>query len=184
MRKQHDTWKLRLILSILALAASLASLLLLGYGCVTSGEAQAREPGVVGDAGYEAGLQPVSLQADDAQGFPFRLFELLDGYSGYQAGVLPDSFSQEVIDPLEIGCMETYSAQGVVGMACMGDAPDVLAQVSEVLQSRGWVLADDGNGSSGRTFIKSQGRYRWAFISCSQMSESVSLWVAYTCVGG
>ncbi|MGN0262079.1 MAG: hypothetical protein ACI4B9_04425 [Eggerthellaceae bacterium] len=135
------------------------------------------------NAGFEAGVQQVSLQADDAQGLPFRLFELLDGYSGYQVGVLPDSFSQEAIDPSEIGCVETYSAQGVVGMACTGNATDVLARASEALQSRGWVLADEGSGSSGRTFIKSQGKYRWAFVSCSQMPESASLWIAYTCDG-
>lgn len=183
MKKQHDTWKLRLILSILTLATSLATLVLLGYGCVTAKEAQAREPGILGSAESETGLQPVSFQTDDAQGLPFRLFELLDGYSGYQVGTLPESFSREVIDPLEIGCSETYSAQGVVGMVCMGDSADVLARASEALQSHGWMLADEGNGASGRTFIKSQGRYRWAFVSCSQVSGSASLWIAYTCDG-
>lgn len=183
MKKQHDTWKLRLILSILTLATSLATLLLLGYGCVTAEEAQARETELTEEMGSGAGLRQASLQTDDAQGVPFRLFELLDGYSGYQVGVLPESFPREVIDPSEIGCSETYSAQGVVGMACMGDAADVLVRASEALQSRGWILADEGNGASGRTFVKSQGKYRWAFVSCSQVSGSASLWIAYTCDG-
>ena len=104
MKKQHDTWKLRLILSILTLATSLATLLLLGYGCVTAEEAQAREPELTEEMGSGAGLRQASLQTDDAQGVPFRLFELLDGYSGYQVGVLPESFPREVIDPSEIGC--------------------------------------------------------------------------------
>lgn len=183
MKKKHLIWKLRLIFSVLTLIASLATLLLLGYGCVTAKEAQAGETELMGDTGSGTDVQPASFQMDNAQKLPFRLFELLDGYSGYQVGVLPESFSREVIDPSEIGCSETYSAQGVVGMACTGDAPDILARASEVLQSRGWVLADDGSGASGRTFIKSQGRYRWAFVSCSQVSESASLWIAYTCNG-
>lgn len=116
---------------------------------------------------------------EGAQNAPFAIFRLLDGFSDYESSSLPKGFAEEVLDPSGVACTACYCAEGVVGMLCKGESEGVLADAAAALEERGWLAVDGGGGVDGLTFSKDEGRYRWVYLACSQVSGSSSLWVVY-----
>lgn len=125
-----------------------------------------------------------SRYLEDGGWVPLALFSLLDGYSDYEANALPDRFSEEVLGPDDLeGCVSCHCSDGVVGMVFEGNSADTLDAAASVLEGRGWRIADKGASGGGMTFLKGSGRYRWVYLACSQVSDSVSLWAAYLTEG-
>ncbi len=74
------------------------------------------------------------------------------------------------------------SAQ-VAGWLCEGSVADVLTQVQEEFERKGWASCENNQEESNQegclSFSKSQGTYRWAFVTGTQVGSSVSVVVRY-----
>lgn len=188
MRASDRSWMGRCASSMLLLALC-GSCLVISSRAIESPEpefASIPAEGVDGDvmkAGTASSVEEPGFLEDGSRA-PFALFELLDGYSDYEMNALPDGFSEEVLGPDDLGdCAACYCSDGVVGMVFEGDSEDLSDAAASVLEGKGWKLADKGPSGSGMTFLKGSGRYRWAYLACSQVSGSVSLWMAYSMEG-
>lgn len=63
----------------------------------------------------------------------------------------------------------------VIGLIGDGRAEEELAVLEADMTGRGWVVASDGKGALGTTFVKRTGRYRWAFASAIDVHEASSI---------
>ena len=126
---------------------------------------------------------PDRLEAvgDGGEELVFRLFEESAGYSGVSWGWVSDSFAEELFDPESLGGFDVVSAPGTVAFVCNGSFEHVRDAVCESLEGNGWTRVPSDAESMGNTFVKDRGVYRWAFVTCSEISGTVT--VSVTVVG-
>lgn len=125
----------------------------------------AQDAGAIGDLG------------DDAENMVFDLYRDSVGSAGEQWNRVPEGFAREVFDPDDLGCSAVVSSPGTVGMVCCGTRAEVLRRIAQLMEANGWVAVDDADALCG-TFVKSQGAYRWAYITCSEISRTASITVS------
>lgn len=123
------------------------------------------------------GAGTMSDLGDDAGNVVFDLYQDSVGSVGERWDCVPEGFAQEVFDPDDLGCSEVVSSPGTVGLVCCGTRDRVLQRVAGLMEVNGWRTADDASVLC-RTFVKSQGTYRWAYITCSEISGTVSITVS------
>lgn len=75
--------------------------------------------------------------------------------------------------------MEAQASGNVVGLVCTADFDQIEQAIQHELDGRGWQrveAAQRGNAAvRGMTFVKSDGRYRWAYCSYRQVAGATSL---------
>ncbi len=117
-------------------------------------------PGVLSEA---AGLSASALLADG--------WESVERAGG--AAVPPD-FEEEVVSLSSYADVRVDVGGQVVGFLS-DERPEVeFALLSSALEDRGWVSVSSGSGSGG-SFVKENGTYIWAFISCVGVGEGTSV---------
>ncbi len=109
------------------------------------------------------------------------------------AQVFPDealgSYSQEV--PADIAA-EALSAEGALcsaasggatlGFTRQGSAAENFAWAQGELGRKGWSFVPSGNNVAG-TFVKGQGKYRWAALTCTEVGSGSSIVLTVSEVG-
>ena len=129
----------------------------------------------------QGGPDALEDMGDEADELVFRLFEGSAGRVGAAWGELPELFAEELVDPKSLGSSDVVSASGTVAFLCNGSSQQVRETVREGLEGKGWTLVCSDEGSAGDTYVKASGRYRWAFITTSEISGTVT--VSMTVVG-
>lgn len=144
-------------LMIAVLADPLLCTLLSDDGGGSSGE---------GSASFYLGQ---AVQIDGASGISIDSDRVMTGFSNEP----PDSFSEEVF----AGQSGWYSSSkdGVIaGFAFPSSVSSSMKQVSSWFEQKGWRSVPSGQDSV-RTFIKEQGDFRWAMVSCETVGNKVSV---------
>lgn len=67
---------------------------------------------------------------------------------------------------------------GLVGFSCYGEVDEVLVSLEGELKASGWKSVSSGN-EGWESFVKNEGRYRWMFVTCVDVGESVSVVVRF-----
>ena len=136
----------------------------------------------VGDGGQPS---PESLAAlilaGDAQGALARAGSATGHirYGCTGADVLcPEGFEEEVLALSGMADVLVEPDVGAVGFCVPGMARDAFSLVSEELRLRGWTAVASGTDNGG-SFFKEEGRYRWLFVMCYQVGETVSVVLQY-----
>ncbi len=147
------------------------------HACVVAGSMQADADAVTY---LLAGEAPSKLGdvGDDAEELVFRLFEGNAGRLGVVWNQVPGGFSEEVVDPRCLGATDIVSSRGVVAFVCGGSVATVQDEVQESLEDNGWVAVRIDSDSPGITFVKNEGTYRWAYVTCSEISGTVTVSVS------
>lgn len=112
----------------------------------------------------------------------FGMFSSLAHTTQCSYGTPPKAFEEEVASCSECGVDTFLIAEGLVGFERSGNKEEVYSKIDEVLLARGWSRVDTDANQGGFTYVKDEGRYRWLFLSCSEVSGSVSVWMAYQTV--
>lgn len=95
-------------------------------------------------------------------------------FVGYAIDGAPDGFEDELF-PVAGYREVRHSADGrVVGLTAAGKPSAVFERCREQMEARGWTGID--SGQSGRaTFLKEQGRYRWACLDCTEAGDDTAV---------
>ena len=134
---------------------------------LSTAEASARQKGAAGDAQAavsSAGFDAV-MRFDSAGSFT-----LPGDMSAFESEFFPLEGVQDIRCSLDAH---------ILGYSQQGNVKDVLDALSESLENVGWARVRS-ESSSCRSFSKSAGTYRWAFVSAAQVGESVSVVVQWS----
>lgn len=91
---------------------------------------------------------------------------------------LPDGFEEEVVSTSGASDVRSDEEARVAGFLLAGDAGTVFAELSDDMQQRGWAAVESGRAGCG-SFVKDEGRYRWAFVSCTPVGDETAVVVTY-----
>lgn len=120
----------------------------------------------------------LSDMGDDTEELIFRLFEGNAGHLNITWNQAPEAFVEEVLDPNSLGAANVASAHGTVAFVCGGSVATVSDEVQASMEENGWTLVQVGSDSPGVTFVKGEGAYRWAYVTCSEISGTVTVSVS------
>ena len=102
--------------------------------------------------------------------------------AGEDNGGLPEGFEEEVLQLDGREDVRVDEGNGLVGFSCRGEVGETLRSIEEDLLMCGWESV--GSGSEGwRSFVKDEGRYRWMFVECVDVGDSVSVVVRFETTG-
>lgn len=87
---------------------------------------------------------------------------------------VPEGFEDEVLSLSGRSDVRVGAGGAVVGFCCSGTAPEVFAGVAAELAQAGWSQVESGSDIAS-TFVKPSGRYRWLFVTCTEVSGEVSV---------
>lgn len=166
--------------ALVALGASIACACILDASCMPGkGGLQSVHAAAAGVECLLAaqGAGTMGDLGDDAENVVFGLYRDSVGSVGERWNLAPEGFAQEVFDPDDLGCSAVVSSPGTVGLVCCGTRDGVLQRIADLMEANGWRTADDANALC-TTFVKSQGTYRWAYVTCSEISGTVSVTVS------
>ncbi len=121
-----------------------------------------------------AGLVALPCAVDAAVTKVQASAHLAEALGGGSEADVPAWFSEELFGLQGYSDVRTVGEGAVVGFSAQGNAVDVFAQLAEAMVRKGWVLAESGISGSG-AFVKSEGRCRWAWLSCADISGSTSV---------
>lgn len=85
--------------------------------------------------------------------------------SGFEREVLPLA-GRDGVRAAEEGTL--------VGFSSATGAEATFADVSAALAERGWTAVSSGSACAG-SFVKADGSFRWAFVTCAQVGEGSSV---------
>lgn len=112
----------------------------------------------------------------------FGMFSSLAHTTQCSYGAPPEAFEEELVSCSECGVDAFLVAEGLVGFECSGNKEEAYSKLDGLLSARGWSRVETDADQGGFTYVKDEGRYRWLFLSCSEVSGSVSVWMAYQVV--
>lgn len=78
---------------------------------------------------------------------------------------LPDFFQEEFFEVEGASEYFVGADGGVVGVHFKSNASEVLLQITEELREKGWAVIESGSKTQV-SFVKSSGRYSYAFLEC------------------
>lgn len=97
-----------------------------------------------------------------------------EGFAEDAAPAVPEGFEREVV-ALAGRSEVRAAAQGeVVGYVESMSADQAFSRLSDELAGKGWVAVDGGEATCG-TFLKSEGRFRWLFATCTQAGDAAAV---------
>ena len=110
----------------------------------------------------------LSDKTDDVTGF-------VSTYLSSPAGnELPEGFAEEVCDLSGAQVVQADLDALVVGCEWNADAEACFAELQSRLVSRGWTMVPSGSATAA-SFVKKEGRYRWIFVSCTEIAHQTSV---------
>lgn len=131
--------------------------------------------GMVG--GADTGASPVSrfeaspyIDGDD----PFGTLDRIDSALEVGEAVLPESFSEELHLLEGADDLRVDPTGMVVGYNVEGSEDEVLERIVSIMGDKGWTSVPLGR-VTGSTFVKSEGRYTWALVTCTQVGDCTSV---------
>lgn len=86
----------------------------------------------------------------------------------------PEAFEEEVLSLAGLSEVRVDPRSSVVGFTAVGSAERAFEHAARELEVRGWTSIDSGSTTCG-SFVKGEGRYRWAFVSCVQVGSTTSV---------
>lgn len=86
----------------------------------------------------------------------------------------PDRFEDEVVSLVGRGDVHVGARGRVVGFCCDKSPEAAFLEVAGILEGRGWTAVESGLAASG-SFVKEEGAYTWAFVSCVQSGSATSV---------
>lgn len=87
---------------------------------------------------------------------------------------VPPTFKKEVLDVPSGDDTYVNDDGSVIGFSRTESAQQTFMSIKDALESKGWVFVESGSRFAG-SFVKAAGRYRWAFVSCTQISGQTSV---------
>ena len=91
---------------------------------------------------------------------------------------LPPGFADEVAQTAGWDEVRVDERGRIVGFCVFGTADAAFARLADGLVGNGWSRIESGSATCG-SFSKSDGIYRWIFVSCVQVGDSTSVVVQY-----
>lgn len=104
--------------------------------------------------------------------FVGRLASLDGVVQGVQA--VPEVFAEECLDVSWRDGVMVVPDGPLVGFIGEGAPQDLFAAVSSELCGKGWTLLESGSGTQA-TFVKDEGLYRWAYVSCAEVPGATNV---------
>lgn len=121
---------------------------------------------------------------DEAEGLVLDLFKINAGIPDITWDQVPEDFVSEFFDPAELGCSNAMHAPGTVGMICDGDGERVLEYAVDLLEEKGWAAVPGSAEDFCVTLVKESGHYRWAYMTCSEISGTVTISISFQNMDG
>lgn len=90
----------------------------------------------------------------------------------------PEGFEDEALRLDAREDVRVDEENGLVGFSCRGEVDEVLVSIEAELKASGWTCVDSEN-EGWESFVKDEGRYRWMFVECVDVGESVSVVVRF-----
>lgn len=119
----------------------------------------------------------LSLAASSLSG-PGVLHEAAAAYGRKGGDALPEGFEDEAFRLRAKEEVRVDEKSGLVGFSCDGGVDVVFESVEKELLARGWTGVDSESKGWG-SFVKSEGRYRWMFVTCVDVGGSTSVVVRF-----
>ena len=178
----HASQGLRMMEALFIVAVSLAvvsvsSYILEGFHGATSGMRMATSVARYSMAADDS--QRFQDFGDEAEGLILELFTINAGVTDVMWGQVPEGFVDEFFDPIDLSCSNVVHAPGTVGMICGGDGKGVRKKTIGLMQDKGWIVVPETEEDHCVTFVKEKGQYRWAYITCSEISGTVTVSVSF-----
>ena len=173
--------QVRILKAAIALLVSMA--LLGGSSSIASGVhgvTRTCKAAMLGVRYSMASGDPQRLQdmGDEAEDMIMGLFRGSAGPLATTWEEIPPGFADELFGPDDLGCYMTVFAPGTVGMVCDGDGEGIQEQVACLLEGHGWSEVSEARSDVCRTYVKERGSYRWAYVTCSDVSGTVTVSVS------
>ncbi|MCL2889347.1 MAG: hypothetical protein FWE65_02865 [Eggerthellaceae bacterium] len=92
---------------------------------------------------------------------------------------LPEGFTQEIFSLTSFHDIRLSKAGGVVGLLSDEPLERVFSFCELELLRRGWIKVDSGHEACA-SFIKTQGRYSWLYLSCAEIGNGTSVLISFT----
>lgn len=143
--------------------ACLAMLCLIGGVCASRSVEQLVEPAI----------EQVRAASSPSVGYGAVLGDSSDPYE-LSAGDRGDAFADEVVSLVGRSDGRIDEGSRVIGWSCDGQASEVLGATTGELERKGWKKTGNDQAACA-SFSKESGRYRWAFVMCTQIGSSVSV---------
>ena len=109
---------------------------------------------------------------------PFAVLSKIEQKASNHQGRMP----AEVVEEMGVlpGASELKADAGndVVGYVVAGDAESISREVDRMMVERGWAGVDLGL-LDGATYMKDEGEFRWALVSCTQVGSKTSVVVRF-----
>ena len=87
---------------------------------------------------------------------------------------VPEFFQSEIGMPAGAQNVRVDATASVIGWDMTGGSQVVLEAFIKQMENKGWSSVPLG-GVCGATFLKDEGQYRWALVSCSQFDSTTSV---------
>lgn len=97
-----------------------------------------------------------------------------ESYEMYPQRGLPASFVEELFYDPTFYCTQVSEGSSVIGFLSQDDPEAVFERCVDVLIKKGWSKVDSSQRNSA-TFMKNGGKFTWAFISCTSISQDTSI---------
>ena len=97
-----------------------------------------------------------------------------EGYEMYAQMELPTSFAEELFYDPTFYLTQVSEGSSVIGFLSQDDPEAVFGRCVDVLSKKGWSKVDSTQRNTA-TFMKSGGKFTWAFISCTSISQDTSI---------
>ena len=107
-------------------------------------------------------------------GDPFEALDRLDGVADAGNGDVPAELSEEVGLLPGARDVRVDATGAVLGYVVPGESSAVERLLCDRMKSFGWSAVSLG-GVEGATYLKSQGTFTWALVTCTQVDDTTSV---------
>lgn len=104
--------------------------------------------------------------------------EALTSETAAQAAKLPEDFEAEFFSVASCADLQVSPEAQLVGFSSEQSAVASCANLSARMQEAGWTAVASGSEVTA-SFVKKEGRYRWALLSCVDVANSTSVVLQY-----
>ena len=124
--------------------------------------------------------EPLVIQGLEMEGAadPFAALSKIEQKASSHQGRMPAELVEEMGILPGASELKVDAGNDVVGYVVAGDAETISREVDWMMAERGWAGVDLGL-LDGATYMKDEGGFRWALVTCTQVGSKTSVVVRF-----